>query len=432
MPLLPLRFRSLLPILLALGGLLISPAASLRAAPANPAARSFDVVWQRTPPVVDGNLSDWSGYQKIQLDRTTASFPPVDERPQPNDLSAWASLVWDSDKLYIAFDVTDDNVVRVSRNWHFDDMAAFTFDVDNSGLFSLGDIRLTFSPDGLATDNGGLALGVESQTIRRANGWLTEASIPLDQFGSDFLSNAQIGFTWGVQDRDVGLGLQYLVWEGETYNAPTPAQGLMRFIAGPSRRWIIARPGVNGYDGISEGNLNGWEPDLNNGSSLVASIRGDKQWHLAMKIVPPTLGPGVKPLAAKLHMNLVEAGNNPNNSGTSRARLYRLLRPWDEAAVTWNSATASVRWARPGADSLGVDRSDQIIAEAQLTPQVRTYTWDISSQIQDMYAHPDQNNGFLFRGEQGSNVWYQFHSSECTANPTCAPWIEIYVEEPPP
>ncbi len=433
-----LRFRSALLALTAIAGLIASPISAvyastqLGAAPANPAAKIYDVGWQRTPPVVDGNLSEWSGYQKMPLDRSTATYPPANERPAPDDLSAWASLVWDSDKLYIAVDVTDENIVRSSRNWHFDDMAAFTFDVDNSGVFSLGDIRLTFSPDGLVTNNGGLALGVESQTVKRSGGWLTEASLPLDQFGADFLSNAQIGFTWGVQDRDAGLGLQYLVWEGETYYAPTPRQGAIRYANGPSRRWISARPGVDGYDGISEGNLNGWEPDTNNGAAKVASIRGDKQWHLAMKIVPPALGPGVKPLQARLHMNLVEATNNPNNTGTSRARLYRLLRPWDEGAVTWNRTTAADRWARPGADSIGVDRSGDFMAEALLTPQTRSYTWDISSQIQDMYAHPDQNFGFLIRGELGSNVWYQFHSSECTANPTCAPWIEVYVEEPPP
>lgn len=435
------RLSAALLALTVLAGLVAGPVTGVRAfsepitAPANPAAKSFDVAWQRTPPVVDGNLNDWSAYQKIILDKTTASYPPANERPEPNDLSAWGSMVWDSDRLYIAVDVTDENIVRSSRNWHFDDMAAFTFDVDNSGSFTLGDIRLTFSPDGLVTDNGGLALGVDSQTTKRSGGWLTEASIPLDQFGSDFLSNAQIGFTWGAQDRDADLGLHYLVWEGETYYASTPAQGAMRFVNGPSRRWITARPGVAGYDGISEGNLNGWEPDTNNGASKIASIRGDQQWHLAMKIVPPALGPGVKPLQARLHMSLVEGIPNPpkpEEGLTTRARLYRLLRPWDEATVTWRMATATASWSKLGADAIGVDRSAQIIAEALLTPQTRTYTWDISSQIQDLYAHPDQNFGFLFRGELGSNVLYQFYSSECTANPTCAPWIEVYIEEPPP
>ncbi len=420
----------LITLLLILASLSFVPASV--PAHAAPSIKTLDALWQRTSPIIDGNLSDWSAHPKQTLDKDTASYPPPNQRPAANDLSAWASIVWDSDKLYIAVNVTDENVVRRARNWYLDDMAEFTFDVDKDGAFSLGDLRLTLSPDGLVTNNGGLALGVISDIRRNTTGWQGELSLPLEQFGADFLSNAEVGFTWGVQDRDEGAILQQLVWEGATFSTPSPGQGLMRFTNGPIRRWITARPGVNGYDGIVEANLNGWQPDTNNGSAGIVSIRGNEQWHLAMKITPPPLAPGVRPLQARLHLNLADIANNPNNSGASRARLYRLLRPWDENTVTWNKATASERWARPGASSIGVDRSDIVIAEAQLNPQTRSYTWDISSQIQDLYANPNANFGFLLRGEAGANVWYQFYASECTANPTCAPWIEVYIEEPPP
>lgn len=413
----------------------VSASSVAPAAPVTQQVKTFEAVWQHTPPIVDGNLSDWERFPKLVLNNDTASYPAPAQRPRPDDLSGWASIVWTSDHVYLAVWVMDNTVVRRSRNWRLDDMAEFVFDLDRDATFSLGDLRFSLSPDGLVTDNGGLALGVISAIRRHERGWLGEMAVPITHFGTDFLSNAQVGFTWGLQDNDGSVALKQLVWAGATFSAPSAGQGTLSFVNGPRREWMTFRPGVGGYNGITDATLNSWpgNENTNFGNSPVISVRGEKQWHLAIKIEPPPLPPGARVLRGRLHMNLVDPPPaNPNNSGTTWARAYRLLRAWDENSVTWFQARAGQRWTIGGAGGIGSDRSDVVVAETRLTPQTRSYTWELGNLVADWYARPEANHGLLIRGESGANVLYNFHSSECTVNPTCAPWLELYVELPPP
>lgn len=389
-----------------------------------------NAVWQSVTPVVDGNLNEWSNVQRYPLDNQNASAPAPDRRPQPNDLSAWASFVWTTDNLYVAVNVTDNVVVRTHRNWLLDDMAQFTLDIDNTQGPSLGDVYLTVSPDGLITNGGLLALGYDSRAVKTATGWQAEVSVPLREFGADFLNDAQVGFTWGVQDND-GQGVDgYLVWAGPDFAQPTPLQGTLSFVNGPTREWIAARPGVDGYNGITDTTLNSWPGNetKNFGPATTIAIRGDEQWHLAFKFVPPVLPPGARVLKARVHMTLISR----NNKGTTAATMYRLLRPWDENSATWNNANATTPWAIRGANAVGVDRGDTVISKTRLSIDSGEVVWEIDHDvILDLYANPEKNYGFLFRGEDGDNVLYTLHSSECTAPANCAPWIEVFIEKPP-
>ncbi|NOZ71721.1 MAG: DNRLRE domain-containing protein, partial [Chloroflexi bacterium] len=394
----------------------------------------LDASWQLIPPTIDGNLSDWAAYEHVILDNTTADAPPEGARPSPEDLSGWTSIVWDSQWLYIALDVTDDLVVRNSRNWMNDDMAGYVFDVDQDGQLGVADLRFTLSPDGVVTLNGGWPYGVKWVIERTEQGWKAEMAIPIVFFGSDFLTDAQVGFSWGLQDDD-GQGVEgSLVWGGPSYTAPTPQEGLMRFINGPTRSWLTYRLGDEGWAGIEDTTLNSWPGNetTNFGADPILSIRGNNQWHAAMKITLPTLPPGARPLRLLLHMSLADVPRNPNNGGDSRARAYPLLRPWDENSATWMQAASGSPWTRGGADGVGADRSDTVIGEAHLIATQRDYTWDLSSAVGGWFANPAQNYGVLFRGEDGANVLYQFNSSDCTPAASCGPWIELFVEFPPP
>ena len=388
-----------------------------------------NAVWQTATPVVDGNLDEWSNVQRYPLDNQNASAPAPDRRPQPNDLSAWVSLVWTTDNLYVAVNVTDNVVVRTHRNWLLDDMAQFTLDIDNSGGPSLGDVFLTVSPDGLITNGGLLPLGYDSKAVKTATGWQAEVSVPLREFGADFLNDAQVGFTWGVQDNDGQVVDGYLVWAGPDFSQPTPQQGALSFVNGPTREWITARPGVNGYNGITDATLNQWKPNDKFGTSPILALRGDENWHLAFRFVPPTLPAGAKPLKARVHMTVYSR----SNSGITTARMYRLLRPWDENAATWLNADATTRWQVGGASAVGIDRSGVVASETQLKIAAGDVVWELGPDlIGDLYANDgNKNYGFVIRAENGAYVEYDMHSSECTAPANCAPWIEVFVEKPP-
>lgn len=385
-------------------------------------------VWQTAAPVVDGNLNEWNSVQRYPLDNQNASAPAPDRRPQPSDLSAWASFVWTTDNLFVAVNVTDNVVVRTHRNWLLDDMAQFTLDIDTSGGPSLGDVFLTVSPDGLITNGGLLPLGYESKAVKTATGWQAEVSIPLREFGADFLNDAQVGFTWGLQDNDNQGVDASLVWAGPDFTKPTPQQGGLSFINGPTREWITARPGVNGYNGITDATLDQWHPNDKLGTSPTLALRGDEQWNVAFKFEPPVLPGNAKPLKARIHMQVYDR----SNTGTTTAKLYRLLHTWDENAATWLNADSTHKWTVGGANGLASDRSSEVASQTLLNVKSGEVVWELGPEvISDLYANPDKNFGFVMRAEDGNSVLYVMRSSECSTPATCAPWIEVFVEKPP-
>lgn len=385
----------------------------------------LDASWQRVPPVIDGDLSDWDMIERHILDDQTADYPDPSQRPTPEDLSAWTSIIWDSDYLYVALYVVDDVIYRQSRDWRLDDLAGFSFDMDMDGISGLYDVSVTVSPDGLITRNDGYRLGIDGVAVLTDEGWQAEFSIPLHEFGAEFLTDAQVGFTWGVRDNDDNGSLQWLGWAGPTFLTPSYGQGLLRFVEGPTRQWVEVRSGDADYI-MSDSVLNSWRPDNNYGEDAEMGIRtGHGLWHIVMKMEMPELPPDAKIIRGRLHTNV----SWRQREGSFMVRMYRLLRPWDEATVTWFNADAGTKWGLPGADQVGVDRAEVFIDEHELN-QLGEYIWEFSSEAVDWYENPENNHGFLLRAEEGVSAEYRIQSSECGV--TCAPWFELFIELPPP
>jgi len=386
----------------------------------------FDSVWTLHAPVVDGNLDEWSNASRMYLNGKNADYPAGSELFPDADLSAWTSVIWTSQRVYVAISVTDDYVVSGTRSWRNDDMAGIVFDVDNSGSFTVGDINLTLSPNNLLTANGGWPAGYEWAIHETATGWQGEVSIPMSQFGGvDFLGGIQTGFAWGLQDND-GVGVEsWQSWAGPEFLKATPQEGSLTFNNGPTRKWVAFHPGVDGYEGIADAALSSWHPDQRYGDNSVLTLYSRNQYHLVMKFDIPDLGTDVRVLDAKVHIDFTHR----NHDWTSYVRVYRLLRPWDESTVSWNNVDATTRWAKPGANSVGVDRENRVIAATTLD-QLGWLTFDLANDVAtDIYDHPETNNGLIFRAEEGSSVAYDLASSE--SGPDTAPWIEVYAEFPP-
>ena len=396
------------------------------------ADKLVDAGWQHIPPVVDGDLGDWETYERYELNSDTADAPDPSQRPVPEDLSAWTSIVWDSEYLYVAVHVVDDILYRQSRDWRFDDLVGYSFDMDKDGRSSLSDLSVTVSPDGLITRNDGYRLGINGVAVLHDEGWQAEFSIPLHEFGEEFLTDAQVGFTWGARDNDGDGHQQWLGWAGSTFLTPSLAQGSLNFVDGPTREWIEVRSGDANYV-MTDSVLNSWNPDDNYGEDSEMGIRaGHGPWHIVMKMEMPELPPGAKIIKARLHTNV----NWRKNKGSFWVRMYRLLRPWDEASVTWYSADAAQQWDRPGADQIDVDRASVPITDRDgnvtenLILDLGEHIWDFSSEASDWYLNPENNHGFLLRAEEGVSVEYRIQSSECGVS--CAPWYELFIELPPP
>ena len=388
--------------------------------------RTVNADWVLHPPVIDGDLSDWSAYQKLELSGANADYPDGVEIFPPQDISGWASVLWSSYRVYLAFSVQDDYIVGGSRDWRHDDMVSFVFDADNSGDFTVGDVVIAVYPEDMVTVNGGWPAGFDWTIRETADGWQGEISFPQSVFsGADFLGDHKMGFTWGMQDND-GIGIEaWMSWAGSEFTKPTPAEGELTFTNGPVRKWVAFHPGVDGYDGIIDSSLDLWHPNQNHGADPQLALYSPNQYHLVMKFDIPSLGPDVRVLDARVHINFTER----NHEWTSQVYVYRLLRPWDEASVTWNKADAATAWARAGADAVGVDRDSRRIATKTLD-HLGWYVFDLADDVAvDMYEHPENNHGIIFRAEEGSSVKYLLASTE--AGSENAPWIEVYAEFPP-
>lgn len=100
-----------------------------------------------------------------------------------------------------------------------------------------------------------------------------------------------------------------------------------------------------------------------------------------------------------------------NGTGSSYD-VYQLLRPWNEASVTWNQRTAGSSWGLPGANSTGgatPDRSSTVLGSLTGGIGKRTITLNASgiAVVQSWVANPSTNNGLIIAGSATDGVVIQ-------------------------
>ena len=184
-----------------------------------------------TPPVVDGNLSDWPAQPaEIELTlhtaETVSTQPAGSPPPQPGDSSALLWAAWTDDALYLAIHVRDDRIFNDSGDVWRDDEIELAFD-GLRDLQPLGqdDHQYTVNPDGRLTDYGdpGSHPSIQAGVRTVAGGWDVEARIPAARLHAGALRlGKDFGFSLGLHDDDDGGNWDsYLIWEGSnTTNAP--------------------------------------------------------------------------------------------------------------------------------------------------------------------------------------------------------------------
>jgi hypothetical protein len=205
-----------------------------------------------TKPInIDGDLADWPQGAMVSLEPRFKYFMPYlsdqkkarklkEKYPKgitwkgEKDLSAKLHLAWDSDNLYIAFDVTDNTLEtadKIASAWMGDSIQMY-FDcwADAAGKYTRGfDIndqvfdvwphdnqavlRRAFAPE---QQLGFLKTGVveKAKTAFRKtpDGYIVEMAIPAhDVFPVKLFKGSLFGFAAIVNDRDVGFRHQGLV-----------------------------------------------------------------------------------------------------------------------------------------------------------------------------------------------------------------------------
>lgn len=174
-----------------------------------------------TAPIIDGNLSEWTGTVAASSDNRVFSVAGWDGS---EDLTAVWQLAWDNTNLYVAVSVTDDTHVQTaSGNQIFrGDSVDMQFDTARDADFGAGlspdDFQITLSPGDFAGSGpmafryrgttsgaildapGGHSVAVAAQ--QTGTGYTLEAAIPWSDLNLEPSEGLTIGLALNANDND--------------------------------------------------------------------------------------------------------------------------------------------------------------------------------------------------------------------------------------
>jgi hypothetical protein len=120
------------------------------------------------------------------------------------------------------------------------------------------------------------------------------------------------------------------------------------------------------------------------------------------------------------------------SKATITVRAYQLLRAWLEDEATWWNAMKGVKWARPGANGIGKDRTDAAFA----TDLWNSLGWkglDTTAMVRLWNDNPTTNLGTIIKAYGPTDMWYRWYagrlfrlySSDYVRDPTLRPNLHI-------
>ena len=169
------------------------------------------------PPVIDGDLSEWTG---DQYGVNNVVFG-ASNWTGGADLSGTYSVGWDSANLYLAIKVTDDKFVQMSKGAYIykGDSAEILLDSNLAGDFSgaslsTDDYQIGLSPGNFGSIQpeayrwfpksvAGSLSSVQVAASKTDSGYDLEARIPWTVFGVTPLSGDHYGFVLSISDDDL-------------------------------------------------------------------------------------------------------------------------------------------------------------------------------------------------------------------------------------
>ncbi len=174
-------------------------------------------VYLATPPVIDGDLSDWASTSYVA--NQALSYAKTNWTGA-SDLSATYYMGWDAEFFYLAVQRIDDTFAQVStgRNMYLGDDVEIQLDADlpgdyNSASLSADDYQLGLSPGNFGSLSPEAYLWFprskeqkQSNVVVKATasngGYLLEAKIPWSIFGIAPQSGDRFGFALSLSDND--------------------------------------------------------------------------------------------------------------------------------------------------------------------------------------------------------------------------------------
>ena len=192
--------------------------------------------------------------------------------------------------------------------------------------------------------------------------------------------------------------------QGASFTAVSPINGVLSLTAPGGRTDIHIFPnrgdlpvllklqrGVQGYNAVADTWLFAWDVNANNGANIALLLRPNNVGKALVRFdLQGLLPPNVQITGANL--KLYAAADGPDMV----VNVHRLLRPWSEAAATYQQAAAGQPWSVPGG-APGADWEAQPIGDLNLLASAGEgfRSVGILPAVRDWVEHPESNHGLV-------------------------------------
>jgi hypothetical protein len=178
--------------------------------------------------------------------------------------------------------------------------------------------------------------------------------------------------------------------------------------------------GLDGYGGTTDTTLNSWEPTAAQGEvKVLALFYSGKTTSSTQKAPVLRFDLSLLPSAADVQSATLRLYIPSTPLYDVRAQVQGLLRPWNEAAATWQLAAENQPWAQAGASAVGADRTEWAGTPQRIVEGSRWYEFDVTPLVQQWALNQSSNHGFVMNalaGDSDVSVEVSFVSREGVAS----------------
>lgn len=189
-----------------------------------------------------------------------------------------------------------------------------------------------------------------------------------------------------------------------------------------SENTLILQQGHGGYNGVSDAMLHSNRQNRNLSGNNKFIVQSDNWIEGILRFDLSGVPANRQIERAELQIYLL----SKNDNARTHIELYPVLLDWSNNEVSWKKASDSTRWTEAGANGVGVDRAADSVAVATVDDTKTWYTFTITDTVRNWVNHPEENRGFLLRGNNSNSVEFRFASSE-HINQELRPALKIWL-----
>nr|MBC7244151.1 DNRLRE domain-containing protein [Chloroflexota bacterium] len=218
---------------------------------------------------------------------------------------------------------------------------------------------------------------------------------------------------------------------------PSEVSGRKAVLALSAPEAITFQQGVSptlSYAGVTDTYIYAYRPSDNYGGYINLTLSYDYSYRVLLRF---DLSEYIPTTAVVTRARLELYVYNAINTGvTNYIDAYEILRPWEEMQATWNNATSSQAWEKPGCDGAS-DRSLDRVAQAQFRSWPGWQVWEndpLKNLVQRWVSNPSTNHGVILIGvgEPLNDRQFWYLTSSQNAAPLSRPKLEVVYYVPIP